>query len=116
MAGRPRWTSYGLGKAIFYSHHHADHYSGTTAIVDPEDVTAGRADIYAWRNFAPERENEFGELIARQSMGAGHYGGAFLPPEERHHHGIGCLPTGGTAGFIPPTKLLSEDTTLTTEY
>ncbi|MGB0962742.1 MAG: alkyl sulfatase dimerization domain-containing protein [Mycobacterium sp.] len=100
-------------KAIFYSHHHADHYGGTTAIVDPDDVATGRVDIYAWENFNPERKNEFGELMARQSMGAGYYGGALLPPEEKHHHGIGCLPPGGSSGFIAPTKQLSEDTTLT---
>ncbi|WP_036376742.1 alkyl sulfatase dimerization domain-containing protein [Mycolicibacterium austroafricanum] len=100
-------------KAAFYSHHHADHYSGTSAIVEPADVESGKVDIYAWQNFNPERENEFGELIARQSMGAGYYGGAFLPPEDRHHHGIGCLPAGGETGFVAPTKFLAEDTSLT---
>lgn len=45
-------------------------------------------------------------------MGAAYYGGAFLAPEEEHHHGIGIIPAGGPAGFIPPTKLLAEDTRL----
>jgi alkyl sulfatase BDS1-like metallo-beta-lactamase superfamily hydrolase len=29
-----------------------------------------------------------------------------------HHHGIGTLPAGGTAGFVAPTDLLSRDTEL----
>ncbi len=99
-------------KAIFYSHHHGDHYNGTSAIVDPVDVAAGDVAIYAWENFEAERISEFGEIAARQAMGVAYYGGAFLPPEDRHHHGIGTLPAGGTAGFVPPTHLLSEDTVL----
>ena len=99
-------------KAIFYSHHHGDHYNGTSAIVDPVDVAAGDVAIYAWENFEAERISEFGEIAARQAMGVAYYGGAFLPPEDMHHHGIGTLPAGGTAGFVPPTHLLSEDTVL----
>lgn len=100
-------------KAIFYSHHHTDHYNGASAIVDPADVESGEVEVYAWENFGAEMANEFGELLQRQAMGSGYYGGAFLSPEEKHHHGIGTLPTSGAPGFIPPTKLLSQDTTLT---
>ena len=98
--------------AIFYSHHHGDHYNGTSAIVDVADVASGDVAIYAWENFEAERSNEFGEIAARQAMGIAYYGGAFLPPEDMHHHGIGTLPAGGTPGFVPPTRLLSEDTVL----
>lgn len=100
-------------RAIFYSHHHTDHYNGASAIVDPADVETGDVDIYAWENFPEERANEFGEILNRQIMGVAYYGGAFLSPEDRHHHGIGVVPAGGAAGFIPPTTLLSGDTTLT---
>lgn len=100
-------------KAVFYSHHHADHYNGTAAIVDPAAVAAGEVDIYAWSNFVEEMANEFGELLQRQSMGAGYFGGAFLGPEELHHHGIGLIRGGGASAYIPPTKFFSEDTTLT---
>ncbi len=99
-------------RAIFYSHHHADHDNGTSAIVSPESVAAGEVAIYAWENFVAEKANEFRELISRQAMGSGYYGGAFLPPEEQHHHGIGLLPTAGTPGYIPPTQLFVENTTL----
>jgi len=100
-------------RAVFYSHHHGDHYNGTSAIVDPADVADGKVTIYAWENFEEEQANEFGEIMVRQAMGVAYYGGAFLPPDEMHHHGIGTLPAGGTAGFLPPTHLLSEDTELT---
>jgi alkyl sulfatase BDS1-like metallo-beta-lactamase superfamily hydrolase len=100
-------------RAIFYSHHHADHYNGTSALVDPADVERGDVRIYAWENFEQERTNEFGELLVRQAMGVAYYGGAFLPPEDQHHHGIGTLPPGGTPGYLPPTRLLGQDTTLT---
>jgi alkyl sulfatase BDS1-like metallo-beta-lactamase superfamily hydrolase len=100
-------------KAVFYSHHHPDHYNGTAAIVDPAAVAAGEVDIYAWSNFEEELANEFGELLQRQAMGLGYYGGVLLGPEEKHHHGLGLVPAGSTSAYIPPTKLLSEDTKLT---
>jgi alkyl sulfatase BDS1-like metallo-beta-lactamase superfamily hydrolase len=100
-------------KAIFYSHHHADHHSGTSAIVDRADVDAGDVEIYAWENHDAERRNEFGEIGMRQAMGIAYYGGAFLAPEEMHHHGIGLIPAGGTPGFIPETSTLSANTELT---
>ena len=99
--------------AVFYSHHHGDHYNGTTAIVDSESVADGALPIYAWENFETERANEFGEIAVRQAMGVAYYGGAFLPPEEEHHHGIGTLPAGGGAGYIPPTETFSENVQLT---
>lgn len=99
-------------RAIFYSHHHADHYNGTSQLITTEQVAAGEVKIYAWDNFNVELANEFGEILPRQSMGIAYYGGAFLAPEDRHHHGIGTLPAGGTPGFIPPTDLLGGDTEL----
>lgn len=99
-------------KAIFYSHHHADHYNGTNQLVTDEQVARGDVKIYAWENFNFEMANEFGEILPRQSMGVAYYGGAFLAPEDMHHHGIGTIPAGGTPGFIPPTDLLGEDTEL----
>jgi alkyl sulfatase BDS1-like metallo-beta-lactamase superfamily hydrolase len=100
-------------KAIFYSHHHTDHYNGTTSVVDPADVAAGKVAIYAWQNFEAEMGNEFGEILRRQAMGVAYYGGAMLPEEEKHHHGIGLQVLGQSTGYIPPTDLLSGDTELT---
>ena len=49
-------------KAIFYSHHHTDHYNGTSALVTPEQVADGSVKIYAWDNFEEEMANEFGAI------------------------------------------------------
>jgi alkyl sulfatase BDS1-like metallo-beta-lactamase superfamily hydrolase len=100
-------------KAIFYSHHHTDHYNGTAALVTPEQVASGEVKIYAWENFEREIANEFGAILPRQLMGVFYYGPDMLPPEERHYHGC-CSPRvlGGKPGYIPPTDTFSENTTL----
>jgi len=100
-------------KAIFYSHHHTDHYNGTSALVTPEQVADGSVKIYAWDNFEEEIANEFGAILPRQLMGAFYYGPDLLPPEEKHYHGC-CSPKmlGGRGGYIPPTDTFSEDTEL----
>ena len=101
-------------KAIFYSHHHTDHYNRTSALVTPEQVADGSVKIYAWDNFEEEVANEFGAILPRQLMGVFYYGPDLLPPEEKHYHGC-CAPRvlGGKAGYIPPTDTFSEDTEMT---
>ena len=100
-------------KAIFYSHHHTDHYNGTSALVTPEQVADGSVKIYAWDNFEEEIANEFGAIMPRQMMGVFYYGPDLLPPEEEHYHGC-CAPKilGEASGYIPPTNTFSEDTVL----
>ena len=100
-------------KAIFYSHHHTDHYNGTSALVTPEQVADGSVKIYAWDNFEEEIANEFGAILPRQLMGVFYYGPDLLPPEDEHYHGC-CSPRvlGGKSGYIPPTDTFSEDTEL----
>lgn len=100
-------------KAIFYSHHHGDHYNGTSALVTPEQVADGSVKIYAWDNFEEEIANEFGAILPRQIMGTFYYGPDLLPPEEQHYHGC-CSPKllGGKSGYIPPTDTFSEDVEL----
>ncbi len=89
-------------KAIFYSHHHTDHFNGTAALVSPEQVANGEVRIFAWDNFEKEVANEFGAILPRQLMGAFYYGPDLLPPEEQHYHGcwvrISC-PYRGTRIF-----------------
>ena len=100
-------------KAIFYSHHHTDHYNGTSALVTPEQVASGEVKIYAWDNFEEEIANEFGAILPRQLLGVFYYGPDMLPPEEKHYHGC-CSPRvlGGKPGYIPPTDTFSKNTTL----
>ena len=97
-------------KAIFYSHHHTDHYNGTSALVSKEQVDSGEVKIYAWENFPREVANEFGAILPRQLMGVFYYGPDILGPEEQHYHGC-CAPKvlGGAPGYIPPSDLLKKD-------
>ncbi|NOR19259.1 MAG: MBL fold metallo-hydrolase [Xanthomonadales bacterium] len=99
--------------AIFYSHHHGDHYGGADVFVSREDVESGKVPIYAWDNFESERANEFGVIANRQVMGIAYYSGALLPEEEQPYLSC-CGPKtlGGTSGYIPPTKTFGEDTDL----
>ena len=92
-------------KAIFYSHHHTDHYNGTSALVTPEQVADGSVKIYAWDNFEEEIANEFGAILPRQLMGVFYYGPDLLPPEEKHYHGC-CAPRvlgASRVTYLPPT-------------
>ncbi len=97
-------------KAIFYSHHHTDHYNGTSALVSQEQIDSGEVKIYAWENFQEEVANEFGAILPRQLMGVFYYGPDLLPAEEKHHHGC-CSPKvlGGAPGYIPPTHTMDQD-------
>ncbi|QFU76605.1 MBL fold metallo-hydrolase [Halioglobus maricola] len=97
-------------KAIFYSHHHTDHYNGTSALVSKEQVERGEVQIYAWENFEREVAQEFGAILPRQLMGVFYYGPDILPKEEQHYHGC-CAPKvlGGAPGYLPPTHTMDQD-------
>lgn len=99
-------------KTIFYSHHHPDHYNGTTGFVTAAAVAAGEVKIYAWDNFVSEKETEFGATGPSQAVRVMYYLGSALPPSEHHHHGCCGSKYGGTPGYLAPTDVLSEDTTL----
>lgn len=94
-------------KAIFYSHHHPDHYNGTDALVSKEDVKSGKVKIYAWDNFEEELASEWGATGPIQVLRVGFYTGAFLPKEDNHHHGCCGSRYGGNSGYIPPTDTFS---------
>ena len=101
---------------IFYSHHHPDHYGGTTGLVSEADVKAGKVKIYAWHNFVEEMKSEFGATAPAQAVRVVYYGGMNLAEEEKHYHGCcGKKYFDGHAGYIPPTDTFSENTRLTIE-
>lgn len=100
-------------KAIFYSHHHPDHYNGAAALVLADEVASGEVQIYAWGNFPEERANEFGALLPRQTMGIVYYSGAALPEEDLHYHSCCGVKVAGTPGYIAPTDLITEQTEMT---
>ena len=101
--------------AIYYSHHHPDHFNGTDAMVSLDDVRSGRTKIYAWHNFEEGVANEFGATGPSQAVRAGYYLGALLPEEDNHHHGCCGSRYGGASGYIPPTDTFEEDTDLVIE-
>ena len=101
--------------AIFYSHHHPDHYNGTDAMVSLEDVRAGRTKIYAWENFERGIADEFGATGPSQAIRVGYYLGMLLPAEDDYHHGCCGSKYGGESGYIPPTDVFEEDTDLVIE-
>lgn len=99
---------------IIYTHHHTDHYNGTEGLVSKADVQSGKVKIYAWENFVAEKEEEFGTIMNRQTMGSLYFSGAALDKEDRAY--LACCGTkvfGGKAGYIPPTHLIDSDGPLT---
>ena len=101
---------------IFYSHHHPDHFGGTTGMVSASDVKAGKVKIYAWDNFVEEMNSEFGPTAPAQTVRVMYYNGMALPKEEDHYHGCcGKKYLGGHTGYIAPTNTFSENTRLTIE-
>jgi linear primary-alkylsulfatase len=98
---------------IFYSHHHPDHYNGTTAMASREDVQAGKVKIYAWDNFVEEMNSEWGATAPAQAIRAVYYVGIALPEEDAHYHGCCGEKYGGESGYIPPTDTFSENTSIT---
>ena len=101
---------------IFYSHHHPDHFGGTTGLVSASDVKAGKVKIFAWDNFVEEMNSEFGPTAPAQAVRVIYYNGMALPKEENHYHGCcGTKYQGGHAGYIAPTDTFSENTSLTIE-
>lgn len=98
---------------IFYSHHHPDHYNGTSGLVSVDDVNAGKVKIYAWDNFVEEMNSEWGATAPAQVVRSAYYLGIALPEEDAHYHGCCGEKYGGTAGYIAPTDTFSEDTHIT---
>ncbi|BFM15001.1 alkyl sulfatase YjcS [Maricurvus nonylphenolicus] len=98
---------------IFYSHHHPDHYNGTSGLVSVDDVKAGKVKIYAWENFVEEMNSEWGATAPAQVIRSVYYLGIALPEEDAHYHGCCGEKYGGRAGYIPPTDTFSEDTHIT---
>ena len=101
---------------IFYSHHHPDHFGGTTGLVSEADVKAGKVKIYAWDNFVEEMNSEFGPTSPAQTVRVIYYMGLALPEEEEHYHGCcGTKYQGSHAGYIAPTDTFSENTKMNIE-
>ncbi|MFD4375146.1 alkyl sulfatase dimerization domain-containing protein [Streptomyces sp. NPDC059202] len=96
--------------AVIYSHHHADHISGTDAIVDPADVASGKIPVYAGATFMEEFAAENSAVEPIIGVRAAYQYGAALPAEEESYTGIGKRFIGGPAGqLIMPTHFIDGE-------
>lgn len=96
--------------AVIYSHTHADHWGGVSALVSEEDVAAGRVEV-----IAPEG---FMELLVSENVFAGNamnrrlfYQYGLLLPVAPHGfvtQGLGHRVPAGVNSLIAPTRLVSK--------
>jgi alkyl sulfatase BDS1-like metallo-beta-lactamase superfamily hydrolase len=97
--------------AIIYSHTHGDHFGGIRGLITPEDVTSGRVDVIAPRDFMQFTisENVFaGNAMNRRLF----YQYGLLLPSGQHGfvtQGLGHRVPAGATGLIAPTRFVSED-------
>jgi len=97
--------------AVIYSHTHGDHWGGVRGLVTPEDVTEGRVEIIAPRDFMQFTisENVFaGNAMNRRLF----YQYGLLLPSGQHGfvtQGLGHRVPAGAIGLIAPTRFVSEE-------
>jgi len=96
--------------AVIYSHSHIDHFAGVRAIVDEEDVAAGKVEIIAPRDFMDYAvaENVYaGNAMTRRAF---FQYGTLLQPNPYGHvgQGLGQNVSAGNAGLMAPTRVVEE--------
>lgn len=96
--------------AVIYSHTHADHWGGVRAIVNSEDVAAGKVEIIAPRDFMHHliSENVYaGNAMNRRLF---YQYGLLLPaaPHGFATQGLGHRVPLGANSLIAPTRIVSE--------
>ena len=97
-------------KAVIYSHTHGDHFGGVRGIVSDEDVTSGRIEIIAPRDFMDFTisENVYaGNAMNRRLF---YQYGLLLPvaPHGFVTQGLGHTIPAGSSGLIAPTRFIVD--------
>jgi len=96
--------------AVVYTHHHTDHVQGTSALVDPVDVAAGRVPIFAHRSLLGEYQQEtglIGPIMGARAMSM--YGMVLDGADaEQMNAGIGPAFVPGPNGFLAPTHVFDD--------
>lgn len=95
---------------VIFTHTHTDHWGGASALVDPEDVAAGRIPPIAPDRFMEEAVAEnvmVGAAMLRRGL---FQFGHMLPPGEKGHvdNGLGKAMAVGTWALVPPNDLIRE--------
>ncbi len=102
-------------KAVIYTHHHADHVSGTEAFITPGQARTGAVQVIAAENFLREVADEGGVTGPLMLVRAYYMYGGLLDPETdgRHFH-TGCCGNfrTGAIGYIEPNTFINEEETL----
>lgn len=101
--------------AVIYTHHHADHVSGTEAFVTPEQVRQGAVKVIAAENFLREMADEAsvtGPLMLVRAFYM--YGGLLDPDTDGRHFHTGCCGNFrlGGVGYIEPNTFVADQETL----
>ena len=104
-----------LGKlpvvAVIYSHSHGDHWGGVRGIVDEADVTSGKVEIIAPRDFMAYAISE--NIYAGNAMNRRMFYqyGVLLPASPYGHAGQGLSQNvaAGDLGLIPPSRIVQDD-------
>jgi len=97
--------------AVVYSHSHGDHWGGVRGIVDEADVTAGKVQIIAPRDFMQYAVSE--NIYAGNAMNRRlfYQYGVLLPASPYGHVGQGLDKNvaSGSLGLIQPTLIVQDD-------
>lgn len=97
--------------AVIYSHNHGDHWGGIRGVVDEADVRSGKVPIIAPRDFMRHtvEENVYAGNVMNRRLFFQY--GLLLPPAPHGYvgQGLGQAVSAGSAGLIPPTRIVEQD-------
>lgn len=96
--------------AVIYTHSHVDHFGGVRAVVDDDDLAAGRVRIVAPVDFMEESVSENVMLGNAMSRRASYMYGNLVgwDPRGGVGAGLGQLTSAGRITLVPPTDIISE--------
>ena len=97
--------------AVVYSHNHGDHWAGVRGLVSEEDVSSGKVQIIAPRNFMHHAISE--QVFAGNAMNRRMFFqyGVLLPASPYGYVGQGLAQgtAAGHTGLIPPSRIIEKD-------
>lgn len=99
-------------RAIIFTHNHADHILGSKAFADPEDVAAGRVDVYAHDSTTHYIDRIFTVVRPIITVRSMRMFGNYLDEEGLVNAGIGPflgVNDESTLGLLRPTKTFRDD-------